>query len=88
MTKSELAKMFAEATQLPATHAKEYLERLCLKPGTFASATEQVAQLAATRAKEQGISLGEAMKQVFGEQPGLYEQYVVESVATKAKGRE
>ena len=58
------------------------------KPGTFASATEQVAQLAATRAKEQGISLGEAMKQVFGEQPGLYEQYVVESVATKAKGRE
>ena len=58
------------------------------KPGSFASATEQVAQLAATRAKEQGISLGEAMKQVFGEQPGLYEQYVVESVATKAKGRE
>ena len=58
------------------------------KPGTFASATEQVAQLAATRAKEQGISLGEAMKQVFGEQPGLYEQYVVESVATKAKERE
>ena len=57
------------------------------KPGTFASATEQVAQLAATRAKEQGISLGEAMKQVFGEQPGLYEQYVAESVATKAKGR-
>ena len=58
------------------------------KPGNFASATEQVAQLAATRAKEQGISLGEAMKQVFGEQPGLYEQYVAESVATKAKGRE
>lgn len=58
------------------------------KPGNFASATEQVAQLAAARAKEQGISLGEAMKQVFGEQPGLYEQYVVESVATKAKGRE
>ena len=28
MTKTELAKMFAEATQLPATHAKEYLERL------------------------------------------------------------
>lgn len=58
------------------------------KPGNFASATEQVAQLAAARAKDQGISLGEAMKQVFGEQPGLYEQYVVESVATKAKGRE
>lgn len=58
------------------------------KPGTFASATEQVAQLAATRAKEQDISLSEAMTQVFGEQPGLYEQYVVESVATKAKGRE
>lgn len=58
------------------------------KPGTFASATEQVAQLAAARAKDQGISLGEAMKQVFSEQPGLYEQYVVESVATKAKGRE
>ena len=58
------------------------------KPGSFASATEQVAQLAAARAKEQGISLGEAMTQVFGEQPGLYEQYVVESVATKAKGRE
>lgn len=58
------------------------------KPGTFASATKQVAQLAAARAKEQGISLSEAMTQVFGEQPGLYEQYVVESVATKAKGRE
>lgn len=58
------------------------------KPGTFASATAQVAQLAAARAKEQGISLGEAMTQVFGEQPGLYEQYVVESVATKAKERE
>jgi len=58
------------------------------RPGNFASATEQVAQLAAARAREQGISLGEAMKQVFGEQPGLYEQYVVESVATKAKGRE
>lgn len=58
------------------------------KPGSFASATEQVAQLAAARAREQGISLGEAMKQVFGEQPGLYEQYVAESVATKAKGRE
>ena len=58
------------------------------KPGTFASATAQVAQLAAARAKEQGISLSEAMTQVFGEQPGLYEQYVVESVATKAKGRE
>lgn len=58
------------------------------KPGNFASATEQVAQLAAARAKEQSVSLGEAMKQVFGEQPGLYEQYVAESVATKAKGRE
>ena len=28
MTKAELAKMFAEATQLPVSHAKEYLERL------------------------------------------------------------
>lgn len=58
------------------------------KPGSFASATEQVAQMAAARAREQSITLGEAMKQVFGEQPGLYEQYVAESVATKAKGRE
>lgn len=54
------------------------------KPGAFASATEQVALMAAGRAKEQGISLGEAMKQVFGEQPGLYEQYVAEAAA---KGR-
>jgi hypothetical protein len=58
------------------------------KPGNFASATAQVAQLAEARAKEQGISLSEAMTQVFGEHPGLYEQYVVESVATKARGRE
>ena len=54
------------------------------KPGTFASATEQVALMAAGRAKEQGITVGEAMKQVFGEQPGLYEQYVAEAAA---KGR-
>jgi len=54
------------------------------KPGTFASATEQVAAMAAARSKEQGIGLGEAMKQVFGEQPGLYEQYVAEAAA---KGR-
>ena len=54
------------------------------KPGTFASATEQVTAMAAARAKDQGISLGEAMKQVFGEQPGLYEQYVAEA---SAKGR-
>ena len=54
------------------------------KPGTFASATDQVTAMAAARSKDQGITLGEAMKQVFGEQPGLYEQYVAEAAA---KGR-
>ena len=54
------------------------------KPGNFASATEQVVAMATVRAKEQGITLGEAMKQVFGEQPGLYEQYTAEA---SAKGR-
>ncbi len=55
------------------------------KPGTFASTTEQVTAMAAARAKDQGIGLGEAMKQVFGEQPGLYAQYAAEAVA-KGKG--
>jgi hypothetical protein len=54
------------------------------KPGTFASATDQVTAMATARSKDQGITLGEAMKQVFGEQPGLYEQYVAEAAA---KGR-
>ena len=54
------------------------------KPGNFASAAEQVVAMATVRAKEQGITLSEALKQVFGEQPGLYEQYTAEA---SAKGR-
>ncbi len=40
-----------------------------------ATAVERVNKLAAQRATETGITLGEAMQQVFQEQPALYDEY-------------
>jgi hypothetical protein len=62
-----------------------FAERGTDKPGTFGSAVEQVTQLATAKAKEQGVALGEAMRQVFGEQPDLYARYVAEASA-KVRG--
>lgn len=62
-----------------------FAERGTDKPGAFASAVDQVTQLATAKAKDQGVALGEAMRQVFGEQPDLYERYVAEASA-KVRG--
>lgn len=44
-----------------------------------ASAVAKVNRLASAKAKEAGINLGDAMNQVFSEQPDLYRAYVAET---------
>ena len=60
-------------------------ERGSDKPGNFGSATERANTLAAAKVKDGGLSFGQALQQVFGEQPQLYDEYVRE-VTQKAGG--
>ena len=55
-----------------------FKERGTDAPARMGSATEQANKLAALRAKELNVSLGQALQQVFSEQPDLYQQYVRE----------
>ena len=53
-------------------------ERGSDKPGATGSATERANALAAVKVKDGGLSFGQALQAVFGEQPQLYDEYVRE----------